>query len=68
MKRNFKSIFPNRFRIKNPETLEIRQIQVQTFVDEGGLVPKGCIRRKFYQLFGAEYQTLLEELNKELAA
>ncbi|NCS87937.1 MAG: hypothetical protein GW789_04200 [Ignavibacteria bacterium] len=53
---------------RNPINLIIRQIQVQTFVDEGGLVPKGCIRRKFYQLFGAEYQTLLEELNKELAA
>jgi len=68
MKRNFKSIFPNRFRIKNPETLEIRQIQVQTFVDEGGLVPKGCIRRKFYQMFSVETEKIIEEINKELAA
>lgn len=68
MKRDFKSIFPNRFRIKNPVNLKIRKIQVQTFVDEGGLVRKGCIRRKFYQLFGGETEKIIEEINNELAA
>ena len=53
---------------RNPINLIIRQIQVQTFVDEGGLVPKGCIRRKFYQLFGGETEKIIEEINKELAA
>jgi len=68
MKRNIKLIFPNRFRIKNPVNLKIRKIPVQTFVDEGGLVPKGCIRRKFYQIFGGETERIIEEINKELAA
>jgi len=39
-----------------------------TFIDEGGLVPKGCIRRKFYQLFGGDTEKIIEEINKELAA
>lgn len=38
------------------------------FVDEGGLVPKGCIRSKFYQLFGGENEIIIEEINKKLAA
>jgi len=42
--------------------------ELSPFVDEGGLVPKGCIRRKFYQLFGGETEKIIEEINKELAA
>ena len=61
MKRNFKLIFPNRFRIKNPVNLKIRKILVQTFVDEGGL-------GKFYQLFGGETERIIEEINEELVA
>ena len=41
--------------------LIIRQITVQTFVDEGGL-------GKFYQLFGGETEKILMDINKELAA
>lgn len=45
----------------NPGNLKIRQIPVQTVVDEGGL-------GKFYQLFGGETEKIIEEINKELAA
>ena len=57
MKRNYKSIFPNHFRLKSLGNLSIRQIPVQTV----GL-------RKFYQLFGGETEKIIEEINKELAA
>lgn len=61
MKTNNEITLPNHFRIKNPVNLEIRQIPVQTFVDEGGL-------GKFYQLFGGETEKIIEEVNKELAS
>ena len=61
MKTNNEIMFPNHFRIKNPVNLKIRQIPVQTVVDEGGL-------GKFYQLFGGETEKIIEEINKELAA
>jgi len=41
--------------------LKIRQIKVQTVVDEGGL-------SKMWKLFGEKTELLIEELNKELAA
>ncbi len=60
MKRNCKSIFPNRIHIKNPGNLKIRKIPAQTVGDEGGL-------GKFWKLFGEETEKLIEELNEELA-
>ena len=43
-------------------------VELSPFVDEGELVPKGCIRRKFYQLFCGETEKIIGEINKELAA
>ena len=42
--------------------------ELSPFVDEGGLVQKGWIPRKFYKLFGVETEKIIEEINKELAA
>ena len=66
MNRKVKIIFPNHFRIKNlviqnPVNLSIRQITVQTFVDEGGL-------GKFYQLFGGGTEEIIKEINNELVS
>jgi hypothetical protein len=42
--------------------------ELSPFVDEGGFVPKGCIRRKFYQLFGGDTEKIIKELNRKLVA
>lgn len=42
-------------------SIDADDFEYSPFVQEGGL-------GKFYQLFGAEVSTLLEELNKQLAA